>query len=97
MADLSIKVILAGRTYPLTIDMKEEELIRKAAKTINDKIEEYEQNYAIKDKQDVLAMVALHFANRNFSQTGVPVEEDSELKEQLLAIESVLVASLKKS
>ena len=95
MADLSIKVVIAGRTYPLTIDMAEEEMVRKAAKTINDKIEEYEQNYAIKDKQDVLAMVALHFANRTFADSGVPVEEDSELKEQLLAIESVLTASLK--
>ena len=95
MADLSIKVVIADRTYPLTIDLEEEELIRKAAKSINDKITEYEKSYAIKDKQDVLAMVALHFANRTFSQTGVPVEEDTELKEQLLAIESVLEASLR--
>ena len=66
MSDLSIKVVIAGRTFPLTIDREEEELVRKATKAINEKVDEYVNNYAIKDKQDVLAMVALHFANKSF-------------------------------
>ena len=60
--ELSIKVIIAGRTYPLTIDRNEEESIREAVKMINDNIKIFESNYAVKDKQDLLAMVALQMA-----------------------------------
>ena len=35
MSQLSIKVNIAGRTYPLTIERSEEEMIRKAADNIN--------------------------------------------------------------
>ena len=34
MSQLSIKVNIAGRTYPLTIERSEEEMIRKAADNI---------------------------------------------------------------
>ena len=39
MSSLSIKVTIAGRTYPLTIDRNEEEVIRKAAAEINKNID----------------------------------------------------------
>ena len=61
--ELSIKVIIAGRTYPLTIDRDEEESIRQAVKVINESIKVLESNYAVKDKQDLLAMVALQMAS----------------------------------
>jgi len=62
---LKINVVIAGRTYPLSVkNTQEEEGMRKAATNINQLISLYEQNYAVNDKQDVLAMCALRFASQ---------------------------------
>jgi len=62
---LKINIVIAGRTYPLSVNnTKEEEGMRKAANAINKLIAMYEQNYAVSDKQDVLAMSALQFASK---------------------------------
>ena len=58
---LSIKVQIAERFYPLKIQRKDEEKIRKAAKLINDKVLQYKQRYTDKDAQDFMAMAALQF------------------------------------
>mgnify|MGYP000175261611 CR=1 FL=1 len=58
---LSIKVQIAERFYPLKIDRRDEEKIRKAAKVINEKVLLYKQRYTDKDTQDFLAMAALQF------------------------------------
>ena len=65
MSELSIKLNIANRVYPLTIKREEEEAIRKTARMINDKIKEYESDYAVKDKQDLLAMCALEYGTNN--------------------------------
>lgn len=64
MEKLSINVNIGNRVYPLTIDRDEEELIRKAAKRVNDNMKELESTYDVSDKQDLLAMTALFFANK---------------------------------
>lgn len=65
MSDLlKIKVSLADRVYPLTIRRDEEENIRKAAKSIEGILRKYEDGYAVRDKQDLLAMCALQLASR---------------------------------
>ncbi|MFC4269407.1 cell division protein ZapA [Polaribacter marinivivus] len=65
MDKLKINVVIAGRTYPLSVkNTKEEEGMRKAANAINNLIALYEKNYAVSDKQDVLAMSALQFASK---------------------------------
>ena len=91
---LSIKLNIGGRTYPLTIDRKEEELVRKAANRINDNIKELQENYAVKDMQDLLAMTALMFANKSLSSTGA-VESD-KLVDALKLYDSELEGQLSK-
>jgi cell division protein ZapA (FtsZ GTPase activity inhibitor) len=61
---LSIRVNVADRFYPLKIDRLDEEKIRKAAKMINERLAQYQQRYADKDTQDLLAMAALQFVIR---------------------------------
>lgn len=58
---LSIKVNVAERYYPLKVDQRDEEKIRKAARLINEKLLQYKQRYTDKDLQDFLAMAALQF------------------------------------
>lgn len=54
-----INITIAGRRYPLNVPSEEEETLRKVGKEIEAMIKDFEANYAIKDKQDVLAMCAL--------------------------------------
>ena len=61
---LKIKISIADRVYPLTIDPSLEEGLRSASKKIDAMIKQFEQNYAVRDKQDVLAMCALQFASQ---------------------------------
>tara|TARA_B100001093_G_scaffold368567_1_gene353514 strand:- start:79 stop:351 length:273 start_codon:yes stop_codon:yes gene_type:complete len=80
MSELSIKVVIGGRTYPLTIDRSEEEKIRKAVSEIEKNVKDLKNNYAVVDMQDLLAMTALEYATdsvtKNFS-----VEIDNLSKE----------------
>jgi cell division protein ZapA len=77
---LRIKVTIGDRVYPLTIrDESEEEGIRAAVKKINDLVKKFEQNYEVRDKQDVLAMCALQFA----SQQEVKSVQENVVSEQV--------------
>jgi cell division protein ZapA (FtsZ GTPase activity inhibitor) len=60
---LSVKVSIANRNYPLRITAEEQEKVMRAAENINKRIKDFEDNYAVKDKQDLLAMCALQFAS----------------------------------
>lgn len=59
--ELSIRVNIGDRFYPLKIDAAEEETVRRAAKLINEKSDFYRQNFPVKDKQDAIALAALEF------------------------------------
>jgi cell division protein ZapA len=61
---LKIKLSIADRFYPLTVDPTQEEAMRSASKKIDNMIKQFEENYAVRDKQDVLAMCALQFASQ---------------------------------
>ena len=63
MDKVSLKIIIiAGRTYPLTIKKEEEAAIREAADRINSNIKKLQGSYAVKDMQDLLAMTTLQMA-----------------------------------
>jgi cell division protein ZapA len=59
---LKIKISIADRVYPLTVNPAQEEGLRSASKKIDAMIKQFEESYAVRDKQDVLAMCALQFA-----------------------------------
>jgi cell division protein ZapA len=82
MSDLlKIKLTIANRVYPLSIAPEQESSLRASAKKIEATIQQLEKNYAVRDKQDVLAMCSLQYAaqveqSKNNPQTTVIVEED---------------------
>lgn len=90
MGQFSISITVADRPYKLVIEKENEEVFRKAAKLVDDRIKTYSNNYAYKDKQDLIAMVALentiHFlqSERNTS------ERESTLDSTLIEIETAL-------
>jgi cell division protein ZapA len=68
MSEMSIKVTIAGRIYPITVKPDEEEKVRDAAKRVDDNLKSLQSNYAVKDKQDLLAMTALQFASKSLDE-----------------------------
>tara|TARA_B100000809_G_scaffold129593_1_gene127520 strand:- start:477 stop:779 length:303 start_codon:yes stop_codon:yes gene_type:complete len=87
MEKVSLKVIIAGRTYPLTINKDEESAIMNAAEKINSNIKKLQGNYAVKDMQDLLAMTALQLALQK-NDTNVPEKPvtDPSIKQDLSRI-----------
>ncbi len=69
MAKLSLKVVVAGRTYPLSVSEDEVEKVKKAASDINKAIKTLQESYAVKDVQDLLAMTALQLAVKEGKKT----------------------------
>lgn len=93
---LKIKVTICDRVYPLTIKSEgEEEGVRKAVKKINELVKRFEQNYEIRDKQDVLAMCALQIAAQSevksiySDQDTLKAEEKIEKLNRLLSSQIV--------
>jgi cell division protein ZapA (FtsZ GTPase activity inhibitor) len=81
---IPINILIAERTYRLKIHPKDEELVRKTVKLINDKVYEFKSSFAGKDMQDYVSMVLLWFAT-----------EQTKSKENFTVIEtSAKLASL---
>jgi cell division protein ZapA len=85
MEELTITVNIAERPYRLKIKREEEEVIRKAVKEIEQRIKEYSEHFAFNDKQDLMAMVLLHYAS-----TAQKLESD------LLSSENMVITRLQK-
>lgn len=64
MSDVSVKVEIAGGLYTLKIKSEDESNVKQAVELINQKISEFERNYGVKDKKDVMAMVALQLVSQ---------------------------------
>jgi len=91
---LKIKLSIADRVYPLTIDPSQEEGLRKAAKNIEQLAKKFEQSYAVRDKQDVLAMCALQFASK-IEQKGIDQSEVSiDVIERLKSLDTLINTKL---
>lgn len=58
MAELSIKLKIGNREYPMKVKAEDEERIRRAGKVLNEKMKSYRDQFGIDDNQDLLAMVA---------------------------------------
>jgi cell division protein ZapA (FtsZ GTPase activity inhibitor) len=94
MAKLSIKVVVAGRTYPLTVSEEEAPKVEAAAKDINKAVKLLQENYAVKDMQDLLAMTALQLAVKEGKQSTKVIEPDySDIEDRL----SILIQELDKA
>ena len=58
MEELSIKIRIADREYPMKVRKDEEERVRSAARFINEKLKAFREQYGLEDNQDLLAMVS---------------------------------------
>jgi hypothetical protein len=61
---MTINVVIGDRTYRIKIEPRDEEVVRRTLKAINDKIIEYKTQFAGRDMQDYIAMVLLWYATQ---------------------------------
>lgn len=90
MGEISIKINIADRIYPLKVNVEEEEIIRRAAKLINDRIKEFQDNYAVRDKQDLLSMCVLHYATATLKAEKKVMREDMEVSDKVYELDRLL-------
>lgn len=78
-----IKLKIANRVYPLTAQPDQEQGLRTASKKIDIMIKHFEENYAVKDKQDVLAMCALQLATQTEQESLSEAKINDEVNKRL--------------
>lgn len=88
MADqlIPINILIGDRTYRIKALPKDEEVIRKTVKVINDKIIEFKTQFAGKDMQDYIAMVLIWYATQS-AASGNNQHLESEFSQILSKIE----------
>jgi cell division protein ZapA len=91
MSDVSVKVEIADGIYSLKIKSEDERNVKQAVKLINQKIAEFEKNYGIKDKKDVIAMVTLQLVSQLVKEKTQAEQELSTLKLVLEDVEQMLI------
>ena len=89
-----IKLNIGNRVYPLSVDTNQEEIFRKAAKQINQMINDYESKYAVRDKQDSLAMCALQILSQSKTFSNDDDKEVLEIGDKLNKIKELIDSRL---
>ena len=82
---IPINIVIADRTYRIKTLPRDEEVIRRTLKTINDKIVEFKTQFSGKDMQDYIAMVMIWYATQTSGDTNPALE--NEMLDALLKIE----------
>jgi|TARA_B110000444_G_scaffold109703_1_gene103575 cell division protein ZapA len=78
-----IKLKIGNRVYPLTAQLEQEEGLRNASKKIDVMIKHFEEKYAVKDKQDALAMCALQLATQSEQENVSEAKINEEVGKRL--------------
>ena len=91
---IKIKLNIGDRLYPLTIERSQEVFFRDAVKKIESSLKKLEENYSVKDKQDLLAMACIQFVaklQQNLSNNSVTDNEiDEKITKMIDSIDNII-------
>ncbi len=77
MAELiPVNIVIGDRTYRIKTLPKDEEVIRRTLKIINDKIVEFKTQFGGKDMQDYIAMVMIWYATQASADSNPALEKN---------------------
>ena len=96
MEELSIKIKIGDREYPMRIKTSEEEKLRIAGRQVNEKMKQYGQNYGIDDKQDLLAMVAFDAMVQKVKLEMGQSENEFDIESKLEELDNMISKSINK-
>ncbi len=93
---IPVNILIADRSYRLKIEVADEEMVRKTATLINDKIGEFRTQFAGKDMQDYVSMVLLWFATEQ-NRSGTDQIALGKAAEKLAFLEKLVDKALQES
>ena len=86
---IAATIVIGDRSYRIKLNPKDEEVVRRTVKVINDKVIEYKTQFAGKDMQDYIAMVLIWLATEQHAKGSADIQQET-LTEKLSAIEKLL-------
>lgn len=90
---IPITIVIADRSYRIKIQPKDEEVVRKIIKLINEKVVDFKTQFAGKDTQDYIAMVLVWFATDQNTSSANWVEKEN-VSTKLSLLEKMLDTNL---
>lgn len=94
MGELSIKIRISDREYPMRVDASEEERIRAAGKLINEKLKHFREQFGIDDKQDLLSMTVIDTVMDKLKANQAIADNESILQNRIELIDQILSEAL---
>lgn len=94
MENLSIKIKIGDREYPMKVKPDEEQRVRNASKQINEKLRVYREQFGIDDKEDLLAMVAFDCLVSLMKNEEQSTAIDSSTEDRLTQLENLISDAL---
>ena len=85
--NVSIKVNIAGKEYPLKVSSSEEQDVKYIELEIKEKLKMLQSNYGVKDKQDLLAMSLLQYMMANKKSNTDSEAASNDLHDKLKVLE----------
>lgn len=101
MSEQTINISIANRNYPLLVKNEDERKnLLQAAEAVNERIRQYEKDYAVIDRQDLLAMTALHIAaelqtSRRHGKNNI--NNNIDVSKRIAEIEKMVTSELESS
>lgn len=90
---IAATIVIGDRNYRIKLDPKDEEVVRRTVKIINDKIVEFKTHFAGKDMQDYIAMVLIWLATEQSNSARSDLQRES-LAEKLNMLEGLLDSNM---
>ena len=88
---ISIKLNIAGKSYPIKVVVEEEVVARKIEKELNQKINDFQLQYKDVEKEESLVMLLLTYA---FDMHKVKSTRDKQVDSKMNLIEELIEAKL---
>ena len=90
MTELSIKLRIGNREYPMRVKAEDEERIRRAGKILNEKMKTYREKFGIEDHQDLLAMVAFDCQVEKMKNEESKITTDEHSLNQVIQLNQLI-------
>ena len=96
MSDTSVTITIAGINLQLKVSAADHDVVQQASSFINEHISEFEKNYPVKEKRDVLAMVSLQMVTELLKSKQQQASEVQRLQTLLDELNSMVENHAKK-
>ena len=86
MSELTIKINILGREYPIKVTVEEEDKFKEANLLVEEKVKLFRDTFKINDNQDLLAMVAFDAVVDKLNSRVALDDEKEKSSEQLRSL-----------